>query len=174
MSLAQLIFSSLLVTPTPRSSLYTMSSEAIDLTIEIPLPEEIRQNWIPLDGQSVPHLFQFTQYPPQHMLYHTYHDLSQQLHKEEVTNFQLGTLLSLGPPSPQLSNSYQAAIKAAPHPIHSFTLAPVSGHPVRFPIWVLDYWREIRRAIGYRHDWKKALIWLRGFSRLESITQICE
>lgn len=164
MSLAQLIFSCLLVTPTSRSCLHTMSSEAIDLTIEISLPEEITKDWIPLDGQSVPHLFQFTQYPPQHMLYHTYHDLSQQLHEEEVTSFQPGILLSLGPPSLQLSNSYQAAIKAAPYPIHSFTLAPVSGLPVKLPIWVLDYWREIRHAMGYRCDWKKALIWLRGFS----------
>ena len=98
MSLAQLIFSCLLVTPTSRSCLHTMSSEAIDLTAEISLLEEITKDWIPLDGQSVPHLFQFTQYPPQHMLYHTYHDLSQQLHEEEVTSFQPGILLSLGPP----------------------------------------------------------------------------
>ena len=150
-----------------------MSSEVIDLTIEIFLPEDIKQNWIPLDGQPVPHLFQFTQYPPQHMLYHDYHDLSQQLH-EEAINFQPHTLLKLGPPSLQLSNRYQAAIKAASHPIHSFTLAPISGHPVRLPIWVLDYWREIRHAMKYRDDWKGALIWLKEISRSELIAKTCD
>ena len=173
MSLAQLIFSCLLVILTPRSCLYTMSSEAIDLTIEISLPEEVKQDWIPLDVQSVPHLFQFTRYPPQHMLYHAHYDLSQQLY-EEVTNFKLDTLLSIGPPSPELSDNYQAAIKATPHHIYSFTLTPVSGHPVRLPIWVLDYWREIRHEMGYQNDWKRVLIWLRGFSRSESITEIHE
>jgi len=61
-----------------------MSSGIIDLTIEISLPEDIKQHWIPLDGQSVPHLFQFPHYPPQHILYHNYQDLSQQLHGEKL------------------------------------------------------------------------------------------
>jgi len=150
-----------------------MPSEVIDLTIEISLPEGIKQDWIPLDGKSIPHLFQFTNYPPQHMLYHNYNDLSQQLHGEEVINFQPDTLLRLGPPSPQLCDRYQAAIKAASYPIRSLTLVPISGHPARLPIWVLDYWREIRCAMGYQHDWKGALVWLRGFSRLVPIAKVC-
>ena len=149
-----------------------MLSEIIDLTIEIPFPEDIKKHWMPLDGKSVPHLFHFTQYPPQPMPYHDYHDLSQQLH-EEVTNLQPHTLLNLNPPSLQLSDKFQAAIRVASHPIHSFTLTPISGHPVRLPIWVLDYWREIRHAVGYQNDWKRALIWLRETSRLGPITNIC-
>jgi len=141
-----------------------MSSEVIDLTIEIPLPENIRQDWIPLDGQSVPHLFHFTRYPPQHMLYHIQHDFSQLLH-EEVISFDPQALLELGPPPLEISDSYQTAIKSALHPVYSFTLDPISGHSVRLPTWVLDYWREIRRAMGYRRDWKKALVWLREVSR---------
>jgi len=146
-----------------------MSSGVIDLTTEIPLPKDIKENWIPLDGESVPHLFQFNQYPPQPMVYHHYHDLSQHLHEEEVTHFQPHTLLELGPPPTKLSDIYQAAVKAASYPVHSFTLVPISGDPVRLPIWVLDYWREIRRAVGYRQDWKKVLIWLRENSRSGSI-----
>ena len=153
-----------------------MSSGIIDLTIEISLPEDIKQHWIPLDGQSVPHLFQFSHYPPQHMPYHNYQDLSQELHGEKVTNFQPHTLLKFGPPPPQLSDRYQAAIRAASSPTHSFTLAPISGYPVRFPIWVLDYWREIRCAMGYQNDWKGALVWLREISRsvstLRSVTKL--
>jgi len=36
-----------------------MTPETIDLTIEVFLPEDIKQDWMPVDGQSVPHLFQF-------------------------------------------------------------------------------------------------------------------
>ena len=66
--------------------------------------------------------------------------------------------LNLVPPPLEISDSYQTAIKSALHPVHSFTLDPISGHLVRLPIWVLDYWREIRCAMGYWHDWKKALV----------------
>jgi hypothetical protein len=141
-----------------------MSSQIIDLTTEIPFPEDIKKHWLPLDGQSVPHLFIFNQYPPQPMLYHHPHNLSQLLHEEGVTNFQPHALLNLGPPPLELSDSYQAAIKRASHPVCSFTLNPLSGHPVTLPLWVLDYWREIGRAMGYRRNWKEVLIWLRGFS----------
>jgi hypothetical protein len=151
-----------------------MSSETIDLTIEAFLPEDIKHEWIPLDGLSVPHLFQFTRYPPQHMLYYEPPSLVQLLHEERVTNFDFGTLLQLGPPSPKLSDMYKAAIKGATLSIHSFTLVPVSGHSVRLPIWVLDYWREMKRAMGYRQNWKDVLEWLRGVSKSESMRGICD
>ncbi|KAF9643803.1 hypothetical protein BDM02DRAFT_3191200 [Thelephora ganbajun] len=125
-----------------------MSSEVIDLTIETPLPEDIKQDWIPLDGLSVPHLFQFTWYPPPETVYYNYPNLSQLLHEEEVINFNPQTLLQLSPPPKHLSDSYKATIKAASSLIHSFTLVPLSGDPVRLPTWVLDYWREIRHAVG--------------------------
>jgi hypothetical protein len=126
-----------------------MASEIIDLTIDVFLPEDIKCNWIPVEGRSVPHLFQFTRYPPQVMLYHNYPNLGHLLHEEGITNFEPHILLQLGPPPPELSDTYKAAIKVAPLPILSFTLVPLSGHPVRFPIWVLDYWREIKRATEY-------------------------
>ena len=97
-----------------------MSSEVIDLTIDVPLPEEIKNYWIPLEGESVPHLLHFTQYPPKRMQYHHPHNLAQLLHKEDVTNFNPNTLLTLGHPPVGLTEGYQAAIKAASHPIHSF------------------------------------------------------
>lgn len=37
-----------------------MSSEVIDLTVDAPLPEEIKNHWIPLDGEAIPHLLYFT------------------------------------------------------------------------------------------------------------------
>jgi len=108
------------------------------------------------------------------MPYHRFPNLRELLHEEGATNFDPHTLLQLGPPSPELSDSYRAAIKASPLSIHSFTLVPVSGHPVRLPIWVLDYWREIKRAMGYRHDWKNVLEWLRGVSESGSMDGICD
>ena len=151
-----------------------MSAEIIDLTIEAPLPEYIKKYWIPLDGQSVPHLFQFTRYPPQDMAYQEYTSFSLLLHEEEVTNFEPSILLQLGPPSSELSDKYKAAIKASSHPALSFTLVPMTGHPVRLPIWVLDYWREITRPMGYRRNWKKVLEWLRGMSQSETMVEICD
>jgi hypothetical protein len=129
-----------------------MPSEIVDLTVEAFLPEDIKLGWIPLDGLSVSHLFQFIRYPPQEMLYYTHSNLSQLLHKEDVIDFDPQTLLQLGPPPQQLSDGYKAAIKAASFPIHSFTLVPLSGDSVRLPTWMLNYWREIRHAVGYRSD----------------------
>ena len=146
-----------------------MSSEIIDLTIDSPLPEEIKEYWLPPDGESVPHLLYFRQYPPQYMQYYHYQDLTHLLHREGVTDFNPNTLLTLGLPLVDLTKSYQAAIKAAPSPIHSFTVVPVSGHSVKLPTWALDYWREIRRARGYQHDWKKAIMWLKETSRLVNV-----
>ena len=151
-----------------------MSAEIIDLTIEVFLPEYIKQHWVPLDGHSVPHLFQFAQYPPQDMLYHEYPTFSSLLHEEGVANFNPSTLLQLGPPPSKLSDKYKAAIKATSHPIHSFTLVPVTGGPVRLPIWVPDYWREISHPMGYQYSWKKVLEWLRRISQSESMVPTCD
>ena len=160
--------------PQPSLSPYTtMSSEVIDITHEVFLPNYIKQSWIPLDGLSVPHLFQFTRYPPGDVPYYDYPNLSQFVHEEGVFNFSPNTLLQLGPPPSRLSDRYTAAIKVATFPIHSFTLVPLSGHPIRLPVWVLDYWREVKRPMGYRHDWKTVLVWLRGVSQSQSMVEIC-
>ena len=150
-----------------------MSSEVIDLTVDVFLPEHIKQNWIPLDGLSVPHLFQFTRYPSSETLFYDHPYLDQLLHNEEATDFNPHLLLQLGLPPNKLSDRYKAAIKASPTPICSFTLLPLSGDPVKLPIWVLDYWREMRHSMGYCHDWKKALVWLRGVSQFELMDGIC-
>jgi hypothetical protein len=94
------------------------------------------------------------------------------LHEEGVTGFNLHILLKLGLPPKNLSDSYRAIIKAAPSPIHSFTLLPLSDDKVRLPTWVLDYWREIRHAVEYCRGWKKVLVWLRDISQSESMTEI--
>ena len=141
-----------------------MSSKVIDLTMDVIFPEDIRQHWIPLDGLPVPHLFQFTQYPPSETLYYNHPSLDQLLHEEEATGFQPHILLQLGLPPKKFSDSYQTAINEASSPIHSFSLLLLSGGLVRLPIWVLNYWREMRHAVGYRHNWKKVLVWLRGIS----------
>jgi hypothetical protein len=151
-----------------------MSSDIIDLTVEVFLPEDIKQSFIPLDGLPVPHLFSFTKYPPLAMPYYDHLDFSELLHGEELTGFNPDTLLQYGPPPQNLSEKYKVAIKAASHAVHSFALVPLSGDPVRFPVWVLDYWREIRRAVEYRRDWKGSLVWLRGMSQSESMIGICE
>jgi len=108
------------------------------------------------------------------MLYYDYSNLDQLLHKEGVTNFEPYILLQLGPPPLQLSESYIAAIKEAPFPILSFTLVPISGHPVRFPIWVLDYWRGIKHATGYQQSWKSVLEWLSEISGSQLMVEICD
>ena len=151
-----------------------MSSETIDLTKEIFLPEEIKNGWIPIDGLSVPHLFQFTQYPPQETLYYKYPDLNQLLHEEETTNLDPQTLVHTSPPPQKLIDIYKDVINKSSSSIHSFTLVPLSGDPVRLPTWVLDYWTEISCAVGYRRDWKKVLVWLRGISQSESMVEICD
>jgi hypothetical protein len=143
-----------------------MSSEIIDLTVDPFLPEVIKQHWIPLDGLSVPHLFQFKQYPPPEMPYYDHSDLSQLLHKEEFSEFNFQTLLQFSPPPKILMDGYKNVIKVATSPIHSFTLIQLSGDSVKFPVWVLDYWREVGRATGYCHDWKKVLVWLRNVNKL--------
>jgi hypothetical protein len=130
-----------------------MSAEIINLTTEVFLPE-INKGWIPLDGLSVPHLFQFTRYPPQEKLYYNYPDLNQLLHEEETTILDPQILLHIGPPPQKLINNYKAAIKKAFSPPHSFTLVPFTGDPVKLPIWVLDYWREIQRVVGYHCNWR--------------------
>ena len=151
-----------------------MAAEIIDLTIEPFLPEDIKQHWIPLDGQSVPHLFEFTRYPPQNMVYQEYQSFSQLLHEEGVADFKYSTLLQLGPPSSQLCDKYKAAIKATPSPTLSFTLVPITGHVVKLPVWVLEYWREISRPMKYQDSWKKVLAWLGEISQSESMVGICE
>ena len=151
-----------------------MASEIIDLTREIFLPEDIKQNWLLPDGVSVPHLFQFMRFPPPPMLYYCYANLSHLLHKEDVPDFDPEILLQFGPPSQQLLKKYTDAIKTAPPPIHSFTLVHPSGSRVKFPTWVFDYWRDIGRAVIYRHDWEKALVWLREKSQSESMVEICD
>ena len=126
-----------------------MSSEIIDLTVEVFLPENIKQDWILFNGQSVPHLFQFTQYPSQDKLYYDYTNLGHLLHEDNVTNFEPHTLLQLGPPPSKLSDCYKTAIKVTSLPIHSFTLVLTSGPVVKLPIWVVDYWWEIKQPMGY-------------------------
>ena len=154
--------------------LITMSSEIIDLTIKSLLPKNIKQNWIPLDGLPIPHLFQFTQYLPPETVYHDPPVPSHLIHEEELVDFNLQSLLQFSPPQKQLISKYQTAIKTAPSPIHSFTLISLPGNHFKFPIWAFDYWPEIGRAVGYHSDWKKALVWLRGFSELESTREKCE
>jgi hypothetical protein len=108
------------------------------------------------------------------MLYYQSPNIRQLLHEEKITNFDPHILLQLGPPSSDLSDSYKAAIKAVSLPIHSFTLIQISGHSVRLPIWVFDYWRKIKYAMEYRHQWKNVLEWLRGISESESMDKICK
>jgi hypothetical protein len=140
-------------------------SNTIDLTTEAFLPEGIKQDWLPLNGQSVPHLFKFIRYPPQEVSYHNPPDLRPLLHQEGVSDFNPAILPQLSPPPSQVAERYTAAITAARKPIASFTMVPISGHSVTLPTWVLHYWREIKCAMGYRQSWKEVLKWLEGFSR---------
>jgi Ulp1 family protease len=39
---------------------------------------------------------------------------------------------------------------------------------------VLDYWREVGRATGYRYNWKKVLVWLRKVAESELMVEECE
>jgi hypothetical protein len=151
-----------------------MSSETIDLTIETFLPKVIKSDWLPLDGAPVPHLFHFKKYPPSEMPYYDSPDFTHLLHEEGLTKFELETLLQVSPPPSKLIDKYKDAIRTASPQILSFTLVPLSGNQVRFPTWVLDYWREIKRAMGYYQDWKKALAWLKAISQSKSMVEMTD
>ena len=53
------------------------------------------------------------------------------------------------------------------HPL-IFLTSTISGS-VQLPMWVLDYWREMRCAVGYGCNWKKSLIGLRGIFQSDSV-----
>jgi hypothetical protein len=154
-------------------------SSVIDLTwdLEDCLPPTVLTNWLPTQNKSVFHLLSFKNYPANKIKYIIPSDFSVVLHREALTNFPCSTLSQLAPPvNPKAVEDYQAAIKAAKHPVHSITLKlPVRlGNPVNVPVWIFDYWREINLATSYREQWKSALVWLESYSELTETASHCQ
>ena len=132
------------------------------------MPQVIIDEWLPNEDESVLFLFQeFNQYPlhPSHYILPS--NLQSVLHQDGIQSFNYQSLLTIGPPVlPSIPKVYQNAIKKSQYPIHSVTLRPYYGDPVRLPAWVFDYWVEIGHAVDIRKQWKVALIWVSGYSTL--------
>ena len=152
-------------------------NDLIDLTVDHRdlLPQAIIDEWLPNEDESVLFLFQeFNQYPPHPSHYILPSNLQSVLHQDGIQSFNYQSLLTIGPPAlPSIPKAYQDAIKRSQHPIHSVTLRPYYGDPVRLPAWVFDYWVEIGRAADIRKQWKVALTWVSGYSTLPVATGLC-
>jgi hypothetical protein len=158
--------------------LFKMAS-SIDLTEDHGghIPPDIWKNWLPIQGKSVFHLLQFDQFPANKTHYLVPPDLTPMLHEADIPDFDYATLLQLGPPViPSVSMAYQEAIRTAQHLVNSVTLtpSPLLGEPVRLPVWVFDYWREIELAASYQVEWRAALEWLESYSKSPEATGFCQ
>jgi hypothetical protein len=112
-------------------------------------------------------------YPVNKLEYVIPPDFTLVLHEDSILGFSYPTLPQLSLPiNTSLPETYQAAAKLAKHPVHSVTLMPQSGlgDPITLPIWVFNYWREIRLAMLYRSQWKAALVWLQSYSGFSETT----
>ena len=148
----------------------------IDLT-EDHLPSDIWRSWLPIQGRSVFHLFEFNQYPAGSTHYLTPSDLTPMLHEADIPDFSHTTLIQLGPPlDPSVSKAYQDAIRSAQHLVNSVTLTPsaVHGEPVRVPVWIFDYWREMELATSYQVQWRAAMVWLESYSESPVTSGCCQ
>ena len=152
---------------------------SIDLTGEPEdfLPPKILEDWLPIKNKCVFHLFEFDRYPVSRIHYLTPPDLGPVLHKEEILNFDYGTLLQLGLPEDSSTlEKYQAVIGSTQDTISSVTLRPHPGlgKPITLPVWIFDYWREMELAIGYWEEWRTALVWLRSQSESPTTSGRCQ
>jgi hypothetical protein len=112
-------------------------------------------------------------YPVNKLEYVIPPDFTLVLHEDSILGFSYPTLPQLSLPiNTSLPETYQAAAKLAKHPVHSVTLMPQSGlgDPITLPIWVFNYWREIKLAMLYRSQWKAALVWLQSYSGFSETT----
>ena len=154
-------------------------SSPIDLTEELEdqLPPGVINDWLPIRGESVFHLFVFNKYPANKTNYMMPPDFAPVLHEEVVMDFDYDTLPHLGlPVNPSVTEAYQAAIKSAKHLVHSITLIPHpgSGESLTLPTWIFHYWREIGLAALYQEQWKTALVWLQQYSELPMTANYCQ
>jgi hypothetical protein len=154
-------------------------SSTIDLTqdVEVHLPPTVLTNWLPNKNKPVFHLFSFKHYPANKVDYIIPSDFSVVLHREMLVNFSYSILPQLPPPvNPKTIGDYQAAVKAAKHPIHSITIIPPPRlrNVVDAPIWIIDYWREMNIAVSYREQWKAALMWLQSYSGMSATAAHCQ
>jgi len=154
-------------------------SSPIDLTEDHKdhLPSDIQEGWLPTRDKSVLHLFTFDWYPVCKTHYLLPPDLTPVLHEADIPDFDYNILLQLGPPvDPSVSQAYQHAIRSTQHPVHSVTLTPSPGHgePVRLPVWIFHYWREIELAASYLEQWRGAMVWLHSHSESPATAGCCQ
>ena len=125
-------------------------NEVIDLTVDPRglLPPVVVQEWLPNEHQSILFLFQFDRYPPPPSHYIHPSNFRSVLRQEAVFPFDFQSLLRVASPAlPSISQAYEVAVKASPHPILSVTLQPHRGNPVTLPYWIFTYWTEIQCAL---------------------------
>ena len=80
--------------------------------------------------------------PPSHYIHPS--NLQSVLRQEAVFPFNFQSLLRVASPAlPSISQAYDVAVKASPHPILSVTLQPHCGNPVTLPYWIFTYWRIV-------------------------------
>ena len=132
------------------------------------LPSEIWKSWLPIQGKSVFHLFEFDHYPSSKTHYLIPQDLTPMLHEAAIPDFDYTTLPQLpSPVHPSVPKEYQDSIRSSQHLVNSVTLtpSPVHGEPIRLPVWIFNYWREIELAASYQVQWRAALVWLESHSK---------
>jgi hypothetical protein len=154
-------------------------SFTLDLTedTEALLPSQLLNDWLPIRGKSVFHLFSFNKYPSTNTNFTIPSDFGPVLHEDVIMDFNFDNLLQLGPPvNSSATKAYHAAIKSAKHKVHSVTLTPHSGlgNPVTLPTWIFGYWRELELAVSYREQWKAALLWLQSYSGSPATAGDCQ
>ncbi len=151
--------------------------DQMDLTEDSrdPLPQVIRDDWLPAETESVLFLFQqFRRYPPFPSHYILPSNIQSVLHQDVIHGFDYQSLLRIRPPAlPSVSKAYQDAIKNSKFPIHSVTLIPCDGNLITVPAWIFLYWTEIERVVHTRRRWKVVLTWISNYFTSPPATQLC-
>jgi len=84
------------------------------------------------------------------------------LHEADISDFDYAILLQLGPlVDSSISQVYQHATRSTQHLVHLVTLTPSPRHgePIRLPVWIFHYLREIELAALYLEKWKGTMVW---------------
>ena len=154
------------------------SDDIVDLTVDLKdrLPDVVIKEWLPAEDRSIFFLFQeFNRYPPHPSHYILPTNFQLVLHQDPIQGFIYESLLRIPPPAlPSVTEAYQGMIKKSKNPTLSVTLQPQYGNPITLPVWIFDYWVEIRRAADIRKQWKTALIWVQQQSTMSLASEHCQ
>src|SRR5882724_10891671 len=154
-----------------------LSNYPIDLTVDLKdlLPQVVINEWLPNESKSILFLFQgFDHYPPHPTHYTLPSNFQSVLHQTPIWEFDYEYLSTIPPPTPDISQAYQEAMKISKYPILSVTLQPQLGHLVTLLTWTFTYWKKIGHAVDIWKKWKVALTWVQQCSMFPPATELCQ